>query len=271
MKGAFLFVGHSQTSEWQYSAQFFNQFSEQSVLRDFDLLAYVNSTRVSATQMESYLELFPNKSKKLLYTPCNGHSVDSSLDLNCESNLYKEDTSKNRFGYWYGVIEAVCGTFDLLRTYDWVIQLNPDLYVTDGDRLWSYIETYIDSEHLYHVNTMRGDIKNGFSTDFQMYRPSKFERNHFRDYQDHDLLFNLRTKKEFNAEFRFVPEQLLKHLIVNSQQPYRIIGPSTRNNREIDSLGLWHCHDNKRAVEQLDKTEKTQTKRKVGLSKMMSS
>jgi hypothetical protein len=251
MKGAFLIVGHSQTIEWEFAAQFFDRFSARSVFRGFDLLAYVNSTLVTAGQIERYLELFPNKSKKLLYTPCNGHTVDAALDLNCESNLYKVDTSRNRFGYWYGVIEAVSGTFDLLKTYDWVIQLNPDVYVTDDKLLWTYIETNNDTKFVHHVNTMRGDIKNGFSTDFQLYRPAKFRRNHFLDYRNHALLKGLREKKESISEFRFVPEQLLKHLVTASQEPYQIIGPSTRNNREIDRLGLWHCHDNERVLEKL--------------------
>ncbi len=245
MKGIFLFVGHGQSQEWMNAARFFSLFGQKSLLRSFDILAYVNSTGVSAGAIEEYLTHFPNKIKRLFYTPCNGHSLDSTLSLDCAPNVYKIDTSVNRMGYWYGIIEAYANTFDLLRQYDYVIQLNPDVYITDSTKIECYLESNYTNSIAHHVNTMRGDIENGFSTDFHIYRPNLFHRNHFSDYALPDMAAALRMRSEKEKNYRFIPEQLLKKLVIGSGLCYTVIGPSTRNNREIDQHGLWHCHNNR--------------------------
>ena len=244
MRGIFLFVGHGQTEEWVNSASFFSLFTQKSLLRSFDILAYVNSTDVSAGQIEDYLSYFPNKVKRLFYTPCNGHSIDLTLPLDSSSNIYKSNTNLNRMGYWYGIIEAYANTFDLVRRYDYVVQLNPDVYITDSQKIERYLESNLSYPAAHHVNSMRGDQENGFSTDFHIYRPNLFRRNHFLDSMLPGVAETLRLRGETEERYRFVPEQLLKKLVIDSGLPYTIIGPSTRNNRAIDSLGLWHCHNN---------------------------
>ena len=79
IRTAILVIGHSQTDEWAICAEFFRRMPEDSILRNADLLAYVNCTAISAAQVEAYLEQFPQQQKFLYYTPMNGHSVAHNL------------------------------------------------------------------------------------------------------------------------------------------------------------------------------------------------
>jgi hypothetical protein len=243
MRGLVLYIAHGQTDEWKISSSFFNSYPTDSILKDFDILAYVNSSDVTASQIENYLSLFPNKNKRLIYTPCNGHTIDYSLSLICNNNVYKEDTSLNRSGYLFGVSEAFSYTFDLVRHYDYVIFLNADVYMTDSKKIEDYLIDNFDNDLVHHVNTMRGDFDKGFSTDFTIYRPNKFlNGNHFSYYKDPQYI-NYITTQGGN-----IPEQMLKLILTQNDIPYKIMGPSTRNNRKPDEFGVWHCHDNEEAL-----------------------
>ena len=116
MKTAILIVGHSQKEEWKINASYFSKMSNDSIIKNSDILAYVNCKDIKASTIESYLDLFPNKNKYLLYTPSNGHSIET-LPLDVKSNSYKIDYNKNRTGYLFGVLEAYCNTFQIGRAH----------------------------------------------------------------------------------------------------------------------------------------------------------
>lgn len=242
MKIAILIVGHSQTEEWEISADFYRSFPDSSILKQADVLAYVNCRSIKASTIESYLDRFPQKNKFLMYTPLNGHSV-SNIPLNVETNLYKLNNSINRKGYLYGILEAYHTTFDLLKEYDYVVQVNPDVYITDNALLENYMMNNFDNEIVHHVNTMRGDANKGFSCDFTLYRPNISRGNYFSLYRDVQVLHDITRKSQVDENYRFLPEQFLKRVILDSGTSHKVMCPSTRNNRKIDEFGLWHCHD----------------------------
>ncbi|HEX9206841.1 MAG TPA: hypothetical protein VF851_01305 [Steroidobacteraceae bacterium] len=251
LKAAILIVGHSQTEEWTLCADYFRRMADDSLLKTADVLAYVNCTSIRAAQVEAYLERFPQQKKFLLYTPMNGHSV-ADLPLDVQANVYKADYDVNRQGYLFGILEAYANTFDLLKQYDYVVQINPDVYVTN-DRLERYLLENAGNDVVHHVNTMRGDVENGFSCDFTVYRPRLARENHFALYRHPDVLDFVLGKAQTEPNYRFVPEQILRHLVLKSGLKYQVICPSTRNNRRIDAYGIWHCHDNAAARQYLQK------------------
>jgi hypothetical protein len=245
-------VAHSQTEEWGISAKFFRRMPEDSLFRNADLLAYMNCRAIKASQVEAWLELFPHENKYLYYTPMNGHSV-ASLPLNVAANVYKENYDVNKQGYLFGILEAYSSTFDLLKDYDYVIQVNPDVYLAEPAKLEAYLLANFDNDVVHHVNTMRRDIRNGFSCDFTVYRPRLVKDNHFALYRHPDVLGQVMEKAKTEPEYRFLPEQVLKHLILKAGHKYQVICPGTRINRKIDDYGVWHCHDNEAARRYLER------------------
>lgn len=243
MKAAILIVGHSQNEEWKLNAEFFCKFPEDSLLRNAHLLAYVNSN-IEASKIENYLKFFPQKIKKLFYTPINGHSVDD-LPLDTDSNKYKLNYSVNSSGYTWGILEAYSSTFPLLKDYDWIIQINPDVYITDNLKIEKYLADNFENQIAFHVNTMRGNESLGFNSDFIIYRPKIMKINHFEIYKNEKFRQKILEQKfSGNLNYKHLPEKILQSIIKMSGLQYSIICPGTRNNREIDQFGIWHCHDN---------------------------
>jgi hypothetical protein len=251
IRTAILVIGHSQTEEWSICADFFRRMPDDSLLRNADLLAYVNCTSIRAAQVEAYLERFPQEKKFLYYTPMNGHSV-ADLPLDVKANVYKEDYGVNRQGYLFGVLEAYANTFDLLKHYDYVVQINPDVYIANG-RLERYLVENFDNDIVHHVNTMWADIKRGFSCDFTVYRPRLARTNHFALYRDPEVMDYVLERARTDPDYRSIPEQILKHLVLKAGHKYQVICPSTRYNRKIDAYGIWHCHDNEAARRYLER------------------
>lgn len=252
MKIATLIVGHSQTEEWNVSARFFKRFPNDSVLKNSDLLAYVNCRDVKASLIEDYLDQFPQCNKFLHYTPLNGHSV-ADVPLCIGSNAYKKDYNVNRHGYLFGILEAYTSTFDMLKNYDYVLQINPDVYVTEHELLEKYMVNNFSGTTSFHVNTMRGDFEKGFSCDSLLYRPKLMKDNIFSLYRHPNVLEEVMKKRETDPNYKFIPEQILKNLILATSSTYNVMCPGTRNNRMIDAYGLWHCHDIEAAKKELDK------------------
>jgi hypothetical protein len=163
MKLAILLTGHAQTKEWELNAEFFRNMPNDSIIKNADILAYVNCKDIKASQIENYLDNFPNPRKYLFYTPMNGHTV-ANLPIDMSTNEYKTNFN-NRAGYLFGALEAYTNTFDLLKSYDYVIQINPDVYITNYAKLEDYLKSNMNTDSVFHVNTMRSDIDKGFTCD----------------------------------------------------------------------------------------------------------
>jgi len=241
MKLAILITAHAQTTEWELNAEFFKRMPSDSIIRNADIIAYANCKDIKASKIEQYLDLFPNPRKYLLYTPLNGHSV-ANLPIDVSTNQYKTNFN-NRAGYLFGALEAYTGTFDLLKTYDYVVQINPDVYITDCSKLENYLMEKINSPEVFHVNTMRSDINKGFTCDFIVYRPNMMPGNIFSSYKSPEVMNYVLEKSNSDPNFKFIPEQILKRICDVFNLKYGVICPGTRNGRQIDAYGLWHCHD----------------------------
>jgi len=251
MKVSILLTGHAQTKEWELNSEFFNKMSEDSILKNADILAYVNCKDIKASQIEKYLDLFPNPKKYLLYTPLNGHSV-SNLPIDVSTNQYKTNFN-NRAGYLFGALEAYFGTFDLLKSYDYVIQINPDVYITNYKKIEEYLKDNLNNESVFHVNTMRSDLNKGFTCDFIIYRPSLMKENIFQFYRSPEVMGYVLEKSKSDQNFKYIPEQILKRLCEVLDLKYSVICNGTRNNRLIDEYGMWHCHETSDVEKELKK------------------
>lgn len=241
MKVAILLTAHAQTKEWELNAEFFRRMPSDSILRNADILAYANSKDIKASQIEQYLDLFPNSRKYLLYTPMNGHSV-ANLPIDVSTNQYKTNNN-NRAGYLFGALEAYSGTFDLLKSYDFVIQINPDVYITNYEKLENYLKDNLNTDSVFHVNTMRSDLNKGFTCDFIVYRPNMMSNNYFAFYKAPEVMGYVGEKSKIDPNFKYIPEQILKRLCEVFNLKYSVICQGTRNNRQIDEYGMWHCHE----------------------------
>ncbi len=242
MKLAILLTGHAQTKEWELNAEFFRNMPNDSIIKNADILAYVNCKDIKASQIENYLDNFPNPRKYLLYTPMNGHTV-ANLPIDMSTNEYKTNFN-NRAGYLFGALEAYTNTFDLLKSYDYVIQINPDVYITNYAKLEDYLKSNMNTDSVFHVNTMRSDIDKGFTCDFIIYRPNKMVNNVFSFYKAPEVMGYVLEKSKTEPNFKYVPEQILKRICDVLNLGYSVICQGTRNNRQIDEYGMWHCHNN---------------------------
>ena len=241
MKSLILFTAHGSTEEWEIAAAFMNSYPKDSILRNADILAYVNCPEIPASRIEEYLKKFPNKNKRLLYTPLNGHTVDPSLELTEQGNGLKTSHKdlgfyhsqvKNTFGWRAGTLEAYALTFPLVRHYDYVIHLNIDVYITNRKNIEGLLLDNLDNDIAHHVFRWRGD--QGFATDCQIYRPNKFSYNHFKYYKEG--IKKLREGKSF------VTEAVLAWLLKRDEKIKYSVIPYART-----TFGMWHTHDNEAA------------------------
>lgn len=243
MKCLILFTAHGSTEEWEIAAAFMNSYPDDSILRNADILAYVNCPEIPASQIEKYLKKYPNKNKRLFYSPLNGHTVDESLGLlssgnglkfSNESHEFYHSQVKNILGWRAGTLEAYAITFPLVRQYDYVIHLNIDAYVTNTEYIDRLLVDNLNNDVSHHVFDWRNG--NGFASDCQIYRPSKFKYNHFQDYK-------IGIDKYKDRSNKFVTEYILSWLIKkDSEIKYKII-PSNRRD-----FGIWHTHDNEKVL-----------------------
>jgi len=247
MKCAILYTSHENTYEWDFSARFLDRLPDESILKNADILAYVNSQKVSATQIENYLLKFPNKNKRLFYSPVNGHTIFKDLDLTSEPqqiNIKKKMSSSP--GWFAGTLEAYFLTFPLLRSYDYVIHLNIDCYVTNHENIEKYMLKNFPNDISHHFSRFRSGPTSGLTTSSQIYRPNKFKYNHFENYKKtikkycSQKLFN--DRKSLNQKDWVPTEIIMKKMLKDNEIKYNIFCEQKGRN----DFGLLHSHDKER-------------------------
>lgn len=184
-----------------------------------------------------YSSLFFNKSNFLksnfdVILHCNNINLTYKEIINVSkfnSNINVIITSKNT-GYKYGGIEATSDSFELFKQYDTVVQLHPDCYIVDSTNLENLLTTNFDIavSPFYHIGRM------AYTTDFFIFRT----KNNFLDIC-HDHWKN--NPNEIPEHFMY---NRLQSLNLNIKEINRYPDLKGAGNRQIDSFGLWHEHDN---------------------------
>ena len=228
MKTLIFYTSHRQLEEIKYSALFFQQFPINSILKQADIMLVHGNPKIDSQKLEEYLNMFPNKNKRLLYT-------------------------KQNEGYLWGSFEKLYNFFYLFKDYHYVINTNPDVYITRDNEISNLLLDNLNNDIVYFVNMMRGSLKKGFSADFQIFKPTLFKKNYFKIYKNKYYRFYFNILRKFNR--KFTTELMLQKMIRKNNLKHKILYPSYRYQREIDPYGIWHCHDNERVKKYLSKSQ----------------
>ena len=199
----FFMTTHRQTIEIDYSSVFFNKFSTDLILNS-DITLHCNNINISKDYLETLLNKFPQQNKHLIHT------------------------SKNT-SYLLGAFEALSDNFDTFQKYDYVIHLNPDVYITNPNKLLTLLNRYIDSNKCMILSKSDKDF---YANDFQIFKPKEIP-NIYSEWIDKDL----------QNKHKCCPETML-YEIINKHKITHIFNTCNRGNRLVDENGIWHFHGN---------------------------
>mmetsp|Transcript_27758 Transcript_27758/g.90840 ORF Transcript_27758/g.90840 Transcript_27758/m.90840 type:complete len:348 (+) Transcript_27758:89-1132(+) len=230
-----LFTSHRQVEELALAASFLRRCS--ALVRGADVVVHNNCAEsiLPSALLEAHLALFPNANRRLV-------------------------RSRENAGYKWGPFQQVSACLPLVREYDFVVHLHPDVYLADDSSLCALIEGCGDDDpaallvnelHLAHVqDAARAAALAGvapgavpaYSFDFFVLRPRLLARNVFDAYLDAALVASLGPAMQY-------PEMLLFRAIHEMRVPHRVFArhkpsASHADARFPDLFGLWHSHDN---------------------------
>jgi O-methyltransferase len=208
-----LYTSHRQIQEVHIQSLLFKKFPEKYTnISQVDILFYCNSTQIAKEDLIKYLNMFPNKNKKLIYT------------------------NKN-IGYSWGGHEAISETFDIWKEYDVCLHLHPDVFILRDDILFDIIKNnkgdFIGTHNLDPKTTPH------FAFDFFMFRPRQIFNSHKNVFNFFDLY--LTEKRNYE-----MPEKLLLDLTTKYKFNTSVVKRYDNNHwepRRPDNIGLYHEHD----------------------------
>lgn len=205
MKLLLFITGHGQLKEYDY----FNEFLQKLKLNHLcDIHIYCNNPSISSDIVKYY------------------HNFE-------QKNKYLTITSQNS-GYRTGGVEAVSQGFDmgLFSSYDYVIHIHPDVFITDDTYLLSVLNTHFTDDIAFFLTRSVPNDPKFASFDFFIFKPKILTTNIFKD--------ELYT-------FTSSPEHYLYNMINKYNIPYIFIKRfenDTWHPRRIDDhLKLYHEHN----------------------------
>jgi len=182
-----LYTSHRQLEEIYLQSLLYQKFPDNySVITKLDTLFYCNSSEIDEEKLVKYINMLPQKNKKLIHTDKN-------------------------IGYLWGGHEAVSETFDIWKEYDVVIHLHPDVFILNDQMITKLLEkliltTEIDFISTYNLDPTKDDNKNYLSFDFFMFKPKQiFQKNN-------NNFFNLYLDEQERNNNK-TPEHLLSRII----------------------------------------------------------
>jgi len=206
----FFITSHRQVCEINYCADFFNLFS-YDLIKNSDIILYCNNINISEEILNKHLNKFPQKNKQLIHT------------------------SKN-WGYLLGALEMLSDSYELFKNYDYVVSINPDVYITDHNKLLNILNKHYYDDNVFIVERLETPAysNNTFQIDHHILKPKLLKTNVYQNFKNKDL------QNQYNCH----PEKMFYSLIVDNNIKFFDNGISYRGNRKIDPNGIWHCHDN---------------------------
>jgi hypothetical protein len=222
MKLAILYTAHRQFQELDFAVKFIAQSKN---IKNSDIIYHCNNGKINKETLAKKLEKFPCNNLYFIYNP-----------------------QSNSGGYAYGQFEAICDAWDIIQRgrYDWVIHLHPDVFVVDEEPLLSALEEAENENKSLVVTKTLGYNYPAFSTDFFAFRPEGISKSVFESYKylipDGVTLSTNASGSIFPLECAFFFEAYRQKVLFYVAK--RFI--SGDYHRDIDCLGLWHEHNQKR-------------------------
>ena len=211
-----LYTSHRQLREVYLQSLLYRKFPEKysNIICNVDVLFYCNSTQVPKDKLIKYLNLLPQKNKKLIYT------------------------SKN-IGYCWGGHESLSETFDVWKDYDIVIHLHPDVFILSDNVLCKIIEEIkTDFVNSYNLDPKIDDNRNYLAFDFFMFRPKQIFNKTGKEYN----FFNLYLDENERIKTK-TPEHLLSRVINKYTLTSSIVQRYHNHHwepRRTDMINLYH-------------------------------
>lgn len=209
MKILLFITSHKQLDEYKY----FNIFLEQLELGSMcDIYIYCNKPEIENDIIKYYQNFKQNKN--LLITPLNS-------------------------GYRIGGVEAVSKGIEMgiFNSYDYVIHLHPDVFITDDLYLKDILVNNIDNDIVFFITKSIPNDEKFFSFDFFIFKPKLLTKNIF-------------IEKLYS--FTSSPEHYLHDMIKENNIKYTFIKRYNNDNwyprRIDDNLKLYHEHDLSKVV-----------------------
>jgi len=218
-----LYTSYRQNEEIKLSAEMINR---TNFLKNADILFYCNNQDMFS-KVDDLVNQFPNKNKKVVKSTKNAGG--------------------GRDGYIMGQMEGIADTFQHYKDYDYVIQLHPDVYITNENHIIDILRKHETSNSAFIVNKSIPDYKKPeygipkndewFSSDFFIFKPKLLPSN----------VFSLWDKyRDKNNGKVYIPEHLLYLFARDYKIPYVYVkryDTDFSEPRRIDMLGVWHEHD----------------------------
>ncbi len=221
MRILFFITGHRHLDEYKIQSQLFNNFKH---FNNFEVVIHSNSN-LSEDSISKYTE-----------------------GLNCKILSNQRNT-----GYVHGLFTALEEQFDVFNSYDCVVHLHPDVFITNDRFLYGNIKTMIrfnfDILTSYQIHTKHqikglgdGDeVENLFySTNLFAFNPKRVSKE----------LFSTNNSDGLWAEHLFT-----RNIVNNNYSTYiferqscfnnpDFTSPFDKNNKDVwDNSGIIHTHD----------------------------
>jgi hypothetical protein len=215
MKIAILYTSYRQLAELDLTPEFYRR--NQRLRTEIDIVYHCNNAGVSTAEIEAKWAKIPCKSLTLLHRPCNAG------------------------GYAYGQFEAICDAWETLIAggWDWVIQLHPDVFITDADRLLETVDEATKQGAGMIVSAVFGLKHPSYGTTFFAFRPDRVPKQVFGCWEDF-----AREPIIVPLEQLFFVEVHRQKIPVYSAMRYK----SGTHFYDPDHLGLWHEHNLERVA-----------------------
>jgi len=206
MKILVLFTSYRQLDELKLQARFLVRC--RWLCKNADLLWACNNVSIPRMELESRLAALPFTNKQLIH----------------------EDW--NTGGYARGQFEVLAHLQERLATYDFVLQLHPDIYIAHEKKLVELFAQEYNQANSFLVSRIFGGDDPSFATDAFIFRPKLLPSGFFRDYLAYDTSINTKLERVFYS-------MIHKRNIAYAEIRRFVNG---KYHRDIDELGLWHEH-----------------------------
>lgn len=176
-----------------------------------------------------------------LFIHCNNSDISEKI-----LTYYKQFKQKNKFlyvtslniGHAMGGVEALSTGIDMgiFNAYDYVIHLDPDVYITDETRIIEVLRDNLENDCVFFMNKSYPDDERFFSFDFFIFKPRLLKSNIFKEglYSGGEIVEHhvcdaiLRNKVKFKLIKRFeddnwFPRRVDEHLKLYHEHDLKLV------------------------------------------------
>ena len=207
MRILLFYTSHRQIEEYKLSSDFFNKSNFLKKITDV-MIHYDNESIPS--------ELIKEKASfDTKVTIIKGRQIfQSGLDTGISGN---------------GIHISLSNMFDNFQTYDYVINMVPDCYITDDSMIYQLLldEYTSDAQFIVDYHPDHPGCYNKYCCDFFAFKPGRI-RNIFSEIDMNDLI---------------PPEEFIYNKILENNYKIKTIRRIGSLNWDIDNYGLIHNHN----------------------------